>query len=283
MATDLQRVHDVARSVDAERWNAMLQASAEGAAAGTPDPSLPGFPPDDIQLRFNGRPAVKSLSQAFDLYRLTMRAFRENGTPRPDSRFLDFGAGWGRVWRYFLREFAPEHMAAFDVNPKMADFWSQSMLGARLDVGTPFQPLPYWDGTFDLVVSNSVFSHLSLRLNMHSAGELRRIMRPGGVFVGTTFGLTHLRLWRSWQEQPDSCNERQRKLASLSPDYGKEIDSFERGGFVYLPANPTRPLDYENTAFSGEWIRANWSDWFELLDFIEDGTMQPVFVCRALQ
>ena len=279
--TELQRVHDAARALEAERWRDLLAASAVAAEQGAPDVTLPGFPPEDVQQALNSAPATRKMDQAFALYREAMEAYATHGSPRAEARFLDFGTGWGRIWRYFLRDFTPGRMAAFDVNPKLADFWAGAMLGARLDVAAPFEPLPYEDDTFDLVVSNSVFSHLSERLNLHSARELHRIMRPGGIFVGTTFGRPQLKRWRTRVARGDVLPGRWQMRAGMTEEFDRALERYDTGAFAFVPTDAARPGDYEIAAFSGDWLRTNWVPWFETIGYNDDKPVQPVFVCRA--
>ena len=267
-------------------WHARLLASAEAAAAGRPDPALPGFPPEEVQRAYNSGPAQQTMGKAFELYARAMAACRDHGPAGAEGgagggRFLDFGAGWGRIWRYFLRDFAPERMAAFDVNPRLAPFWEASMLGARLDVAAPFEPLPYADASFDLVLANSVFSHLSERLNLHSAREISRILRPGGLLVATTYGLPHLKRLRARIARGEAPHGRWRLREGLTAEFDAAIARFADGGFAFVATDDTAPTDYENAAFGPAWLATAWGDRFETVSFDPDVPAQPVFVCRA--
>src|SRR6266700_1425205 len=73
---------------------------------------LPGLPDPEIQMRFTGRAGRGNLEQAFDFYK-----FVRDQLP-PDSgaqyRLIDFGGGWGRILRFFLREVPADHLALVD-------------------------------------------------------------------------------------------------------------------------------------------------------------------------
>ena len=44
-------------------------------------------------------------------------------------------------------------------------------------------PLPFDDARFDLVLGYSVFTHLNVQYQDAWLGELRRLVRPGGILL----------------------------------------------------------------------------------------------------
>ena len=273
----LDNIHDIARRLTRDEWYEMVCAAITGTA---PVP-MPGLPPEELQLLLNGRTAAQSMGQAFQIYEIAMNAFETLHPRQPDAAFLDFGAGWGRIWRYFLRDFAPVNMSAFDIPGELETFWTHAMLGAQLDVAGPFEPLPFDDESFDLVVSNSVFSHLTEPLNRFSAGELARIMKPGAIFVGTTFGSWHLRTWQQWRAETPPDGSRKAMLSRLSPDFDETISAYREGRFVLLetPASDAKPPHFEIACFNGAWLQDNWTG-FELVTFDDERNGQALFILR---
>lgn len=277
MTTELNRIHEYAAKLSAKKWHAALTASANGNFSKFP---FPGFPAEEIQLQLNGRPATQSMKQANEIYTMAMRFYKAHRSPSSDARYLDFGADWGRIWRYFLRDFKPGNMFAFDVAQHLRGFWQEEMLGAKIDIGSAFEPLPYADQSIDLVTSNSVFSHLTERLNIFSANEIYRVLRPGGLFLGTTFGPAHLRRWKQLQQSGEQLKGRSAMLASLTDDFDEALKAYANGEFVLLQTHQKKKLqDFEIVCFGSEWIRKNWSD-FDLLDFDDKNDGQPTFVVR---
>jgi SAM-dependent methyltransferase len=49
-------------------------------------------------------------------------------------------------------------------------------------------PLPYDDASFDLVYAFSVITHLSEALQREWLREIRRVLKPGGLFLFSTLG-----------------------------------------------------------------------------------------------
>lgn len=160
--------------------------------AGAPD-GLP-IPSDHLlYLISTGASARRYLETGERSYQSIRRLLAEIGRPAEAmSAVLDFGCGCGRVLRYW-RDSAP---AAFgcDYNARLVR-WCQRHLphvDARVTDLTP--PLPYADDTFDFVYALSVFTHLP-EAEQHSwMGELRRVLRPGGVLLVTLHGPGSLNL-----------------------------------------------------------------------------------------
>ena len=64
--------------------------------------------------------------------------------------------------------------------------WSgaaSSIPGGVFSVNGPLPPLPYADGSFDLIYGVSVFTHLSEEHQRAWLPELRRILKPGGLLL----------------------------------------------------------------------------------------------------
>ena len=62
--------------------------------------------------------------------------------------------------------------------------------------------LPFGDGVFDLVVSDSTLDHFHTKAEIHVAlGELARVLRPGGVLIVALDNPHNMTdpLWRLWR------------------------------------------------------------------------------------
>jgi hypothetical protein len=73
---------------------------------------VPGLPPDDVQIRFTGRTGRDNLMQAFSFYQYICSVCQLNKINLP--KVLDFGGGWGRIARFFLRDTKPEMITIAD-------------------------------------------------------------------------------------------------------------------------------------------------------------------------
>ncbi len=100
-------------------------------------------------------------------------------------RVLDLGCGSGWLSIFLARQgFFVTGVDLAEHAVELARQWSE-MEGHELgfDVGD-IADLPYPPGSFDAVVANSIFEHLTLDLARTAIGRLRSILVPGGVFFG---------------------------------------------------------------------------------------------------
>lgn len=75
--------------------------------------TLPALPSDEVQVSFTGLAGRTNLQQAFSFYQFVSRSCQLDQIVEP--RILDFGGGWGRVSRFFLRDTKPESIYIADV------------------------------------------------------------------------------------------------------------------------------------------------------------------------
>lgn len=102
---------------------------------------------------------------------------------------LDFGCGAGRTLRHFLAEAATAEIVGCDIDGPSVEWVTEHLCPplARAVRSDPEPPLPFDDGSFDLVYAVSVFTHLSSSWAAWLL-ELRRILVPGGLLVATFIG-----------------------------------------------------------------------------------------------
>jgi SAM-dependent methyltransferase len=118
-----------------------------------------------------------------------IRALVESRGPRLEEMeaLLDLGCGCGRVARWW-RDLEGPAVYGCDYNRELVR-WCQENLGfltARHNRAKP--PLPFEAGTFDLVYGISLFSHLRAEQQVGWLAEVRRVLRPGGLFLFTVMG-----------------------------------------------------------------------------------------------
>jgi SAM-dependent methyltransferase len=113
---------------------------------------------------------------------------------------LDFGCGCGRIMRHFHKLRGPR-LYGTDYNPWLVDWCQRNLPFAEFGVNGLHPPLTYESGTFDLVYTFSVFTHLSEPLQSSWLAELRRVLRPDGHLLMTTHGQAYADLHLNPQER----------------------------------------------------------------------------------
>jgi 2-polyprenyl-3-methyl-5-hydroxy-6-metoxy-1,4-benzoquinol methylase len=199
--------------------------------------ALPQLPSDDVQLGFTGLCGQQNLKQAFSFYRYIVSACQLDRIARP--RILDFGGGWGRVSRFFLRETKPEHIYIAETR----EYAIQCLrdLGDRSNIihNQPRPPIQGLTEQLDLVFAYSVFSHLSQEYFHAWIDYLLSILRPGGYLIFTTRGqffinhLEHLHNVRS--EAHQMLEEHIRRLREEMPSPEEIRRRYMKGEFQFYP------------------------------------------------
>ena len=113
----------------------------------------------------------------------------------PHARILEIGCGPGRLWVQNLdRVPAGWEITLSDFSPGMVEQARQNLAAS----GHPFafeqidaQAIPSPDGSFDAVIANHVLYHVPDRTKAYA--EVRRILKPGGLFYAATNGRGHMR------------------------------------------------------------------------------------------
>ena len=129
--------------------------------------------------------------------------------PRAGLRILDWGCGHGRVTRHLIRHWPQADIAGTDIDAENIA-WCKAHLTDGTFVTAPlWPPLPFGDAQYDVVFGLSVMTHLTADAQRAWIGEIRRILKPGGLAL-ISFGgdasamfasLNHdAAWWRRWRE-----------------------------------------------------------------------------------
>ncbi len=148
------------------------------------DPSaLPTPPPELMQY---GETADRHLVAGRRESDAITNALERAGRPLDDCRhILDFGCGNARVLRWFANQSSKKELWGCDIRSDLM-FWALENLSPpfRFFVNTTIPHLPFRDGYFDLIICNSVFTHLT-ELHLSWLLELRRIISDRGLLYVT--------------------------------------------------------------------------------------------------
>lgn len=273
-----------ARKMDIAHWHAALVARLSDPSITLGAHPLPGAPNLELQIKHNGREVANSMPAARDFLAWFDPIIQASPLYDDSAVYLDYGAGWGRIWRYFLYTFPIERTRAFDVNPNLEEVWQNINLNGDIRIGQAGEALPFEDGEISFATSNSVWSHLSENLALSTLAQVRRVMKPGGLFALTSFGMPHLQRWKRFKDLEEPT-ERQNLLANLADDFDTVIQQYADGKFIYLETGLKREgnylIEYEIAAAPRQWFETKVPNW-ELVEFSDKVLPQSLILLKAV-
>ncbi|MCQ8278314.1 class I SAM-dependent methyltransferase [Acetobacteraceae bacterium KSS8] len=243
---------------------------------------MPGFPEDALQREIHGHSGEVSLHEAHAFFREVKNYCAYAGRPlAPHRTLLDFGCGWGRVLRLFMKDIEPNNLFGTDSTPRFLTEArrcnpSLNFLSCNLVPPTILAP-----ETLDYVVSWSVFSHLDEFLSLRWVEEFHRLLKPGGLLLLTTQSrrfiafCAEMRLRRAsgiklehpWYE---AC-------ADSFTDEPLENTRYEAGHFLHASSTqPPHPQShYGEAVIPRGYIVKKWGHLFRLVDFLDNPARLP--------
>jgi SAM-dependent methyltransferase len=275
-ATDSGWLDTLIRSLDSEQTSPLGER-------------LPRFPSVEMQQNTTGLSAEAALRQAHAFYTDVERETRKLGRPLDaQTRVLDFGFGWGRISRTFMEKISIHNLHGVDVDPSFAEMTRELFDSDRFDVCAPFPPTKFEDGSFDLIIAYSVFSHLSERACADWMQEFARLLKPGGVVAWTTRHDSFFDFCRWARDQGAAASGYVQALGALFPDIDDARRRHRAGEFIHATSEGVGGGGPRDTSFYGEtWIperyaREAYGEHFELVANCFDGTRydQACFVFK---
>lgn len=214
---------------------------------------LPAFPSDTIQSNTTGQSGVPTLREAFIFYKDCIETFEELGKPISETnRVLDFGIGWGRITRFFLRDLPIENIYGVDVTPEFVEICKETFKSEQFYTCQPQPPTTMPDNHFDFIVGYSVFSHLSEDTCMAWMKEFSRILMPGGIVAMTTRGRPFFDVCESQKKKQMGKQGYLEALGRLFPDFDAARARYGRGEFVHSNVEGVTGGGAMNQTFYGE-------------------------------
>ena len=138
---------------------------------------------------------VKYSTNQEDFHRWVLRQYAF----APDMRILELGCGTAEAWKDadFVQNVLPEkaQLILSDFSPGMLET-AQKNVQKKNNISfrqIDIQTIPYEDGVFDAVIANMMLYHVP---DLPKAlSEVRRVLKPGGIFYCATFGENGLMGW----------------------------------------------------------------------------------------
>jgi SAM-dependent methyltransferase len=181
------------------------------------------------------------------------------------ERILDFGSGCGRLARMF-KGYAGSFTGC-DIDERHVE-WMNKNLSPMTAVRTqPNCPLPFADGSFDAIISVSVFSHLDEDSQRFYLAELARVSSSGAYLFLTTHGRRALR--RAIQEESIF-----RMLDIPSAALTAAAAGMRDGKYNFILQNghlTSATYRYGITFVPESYIRRVWSQFFDVVSVVSGG------------
>jgi SAM-dependent methyltransferase len=220
------------------------------------------FPPKDLMENVSGPISERGFASHGADFWLALSELVD----QPLTNFgsvLDYGCGCGRLGRMFKGH--PGKLYGCDVNGQHIDWVRQNIPYYSTHLTKPDAPLPYPVAKFDLIISISVFTHISEDSQDRLLRELFRVSHPGTVLLLTIHGeramervINEPKIW---------------EMISVDKKLFEESKSrFERGeyGFIlqwdqYPWCDPTSDhFPYGVSFIPRSYISSHWGKWFHI-------------------
>jgi len=198
---------------------------------------FPSFPENELQDRVHGHHGASSLTEAENFFKFAKANTYKSPSNAAGKRLLDFGSGWGRIVRPFMRDFDLPRLYGFE-----PDFLFCA-LARTLNPYVTFLPGVFVPDNslpvqfFDMAVGWSIFSHLSPTSASLWLAELGRAIVPGGLCVFTTWGERFLRRLKSEAAQRDAGQEihwYSSVCLAAAGSIEERLAEYEQGDFVWF-------------------------------------------------
>ncbi|EKM98207.1 type 12 methyltransferase [Acidocella sp. MX-AZ02] len=166
------------------------------------------------------------------------------------SSLLDFGTGWGRIARCFIRDLGLREVFGTDVTEEFVQICQRSFRTNNFIVNNPYPPTPIPDERFDFVVAYSVFSHLSEDAAAAWINEFWRVLVPGGVIAVTTRSRDFFTVCEELKGLQLSGYSM--ALSELFQDFNQARQDYDSGKFVHSNIPGVGGGGRMNSSFYGE-------------------------------
>jgi SAM-dependent methyltransferase len=246
---------------------------------------LPEMPEVSMQEGFTGSSGDSTLGEGFRAYRLFKKCYETHVGPIESCcAVLDFGCGWGRTIRFFLKDVEPEKLLGVDLDAQAIRICRETNRWCKFTLIEPYPPTPLTPESFGLIYLYSVFSHLPEEMHWTLLKEFHRLLVPGGMLIATTRARDFIHFCKNLRDDPPL--EKPGWLtgqARIFLDVDAAISAYDNGQFCYdCYGEQGRRSFWGEACISKIYVERRWQEIFDVCDYVEDREVssQNVIVAR---
>lgn len=247
---------------------------------------LPKMPEVSLQETFTGSSGDATLGEGFNAYRLFKKCYQTHIGPIGSCRaILDFGCGWGRIIRFFLKDIEPEKLSGVDHSEEAVRTCRETNKWCKFTLIGPHPPTPLPPESFGLIYLYSVFSHLPEEMHWALLKEFHRLLVPGGMLIATTRARDFIYFCKSLRDDPQLHEKPEwlRGSAVAFPDVDAATSEYDNGQFCYssLGVGDQRWSFWGEACIPKGYVERRWREIFDVCDYIDDRKACPQNVIVA--
>jgi hypothetical protein len=244
---------------------------------------LPGLPREEVQRRFTNKSNDEALVEGFEIYRLVRNLYERHVGPFAGVEgILDFGSGWGRVIRFFLKDIDHDRLTGAEYDGELVDFCKASNRWCNFVRSEAAPPLPFGDAQFSCIYAYSVFSHFSEAMHMSWLREFKRMLQPGGALMLSVRPRSFIEYLGKIRAQ--KMDVEFPVLLAMFPDTEGELARYDAGEYCYSPYDTARQDAWWGEAcIPPAYVEREWSRFFDVKEIVEatEQIKQHVVMLRA--
>jgi SAM-dependent methyltransferase len=246
---------------------------------------VPGLPDPTMQAKFTGSAGDSTLLEGFTAYRLFKRCYESHIGPIGSCKgILDFGCGWGRIIRFWLRDVLPGNVSGVDHNAEAIQVCNETNKWSQFALIEPYPPTSLPADGYDLIYLYSVFSHLPEAMHWELLKEFRRLLAPGGLLMATTRARTFIEFCESLRHDPQLKDKPDwlSQSAKVFLDTKGSLADYDAGKFCYGSLGMEGRWSFWGEAcIPRAYAETRWTELFDVLDYIDDPEVCPQNVIVA--
>ena len=240
---------------------------------------VPQMPEVSMQATFTGQSGDSTLREGFVAYRIFKNCYERHVGPfRSCEAVLDFGCGWGRIIRFFLKDIEPESLFGIDHSEEVIHICHQTNKWCKFVMIEPSPPTAFPEQSFDLIYLYSVFSHLPEEMHWAWLKEFHRLLRPDGMLIATTFPRDFIQDCKTMRDDArfNAYPQWAKETAKAFMDTEAALSAYDQGRFCYSSRGADGRWSFWGEAYIPKsYVEERWREIFDICDYIDDRGLCP--------